>query len=109
MNCPILQRVSHRKPNCVIAASLATLVLAGCSSAPKPPSNSNAPVAATPTPTPTPASPSATTPASTDDRDRLNGTWKLISFEQGDPGGEMTKPYTDQAVGRLTLDKAGRI
>jgi hypothetical protein len=39
----------------------------------------------------------------------LNGTWKLISFEQGDPSGEMTKPYTDQAVGRLTLDKAGRI
>ncbi len=39
----------------------------------------------------------------------LNGVWQLVSFEQNDPGGNVSHPYGEMPIGRLTFDAAGRM
>lgn len=41
------------------------------------------------------------------DRNALNGTWELQSFEQNEPDGNVTHPYGEMPIGRLTFDAAG--
>lgn len=43
------------------------------------------------------------------DRNSLNGVWQLVSFEQNEPDGNVSYPYGEMPVGRLTFDAAGRM
>ena len=48
-------------------------------------------------------------PAVASERNSLSGVWQLVSFEQNDPGGNVSHPYGEMPVGRLTFDAAGRM
>jgi hypothetical protein len=48
-------------------------------------------------------------PAVPSERNSLNGVWQLVSFEQNEPDGNVSHPYGDMPIGRLTLDAAGRM
>lgn len=74
----------------------ACLLLAGCGTAPQ----------ATEVPA---AQPEQAAPAAPSDRASLNGVWQLVSFEQNEPDGNVSHPYGDMPVGRLTFDAAGRM
>jgi hypothetical protein len=41
-------------------------------------------------------------------RDRLLGTWELVSYESFEPDGRSRRPFGD-AVGRITYDAAGNM
>jgi len=41
-------------------------------------------------------------------RERLIGTWRLVSYETIEPGGRRAKPFGD-AVGRLSYDECGNM
>jgi hypothetical protein len=41
-------------------------------------------------------------------RERLIGSWRLVSYETNDPAGRLGRPYAD-AVGRLTYDARGNM
>lgn len=41
-------------------------------------------------------------------RERLIGSWRLVSYETRDPAGRVGQPYAD-AVGRLTYDDGGNM
>jgi len=41
-------------------------------------------------------------------RDRLIGSWRLVSYETRDPAGRTTRPY-GEAVGRLSYDALGNM
>ena len=45
---------------------------------------------------------------SADVRDRLIGSWRLVSYEARDAAGRTTRPYGD-AVGRLSYDTRGNM
>lgn len=38
----------------------------------------------------------------------LKGVWELVSFDQNESDGNVSHPYGDMPVGRLTFDEAGR-
>ena len=81
---------------------LGFLVLAGCSSSSTPPATvETAPVRESPVATAKPVDGS--------DRAAINGVWQLASFEQNESDGNVSHPYGDMPVGRLTLDAAGRL
>lgn len=42
-------------------------------------------------------------------RSRFIGVWKLVSFELKSMNGEVSYPYGERPVGRLTYDPAGRM
>jgi len=42
-------------------------------------------------------------------RDRFIGTWKLLSCELKAGNGNLSYPYGEQPVGRISYDKAGRM
>ncbi|HEV2688580.1 MAG TPA: lipocalin-like domain-containing protein, partial [Bryobacteraceae bacterium] len=42
-------------------------------------------------------------------RDRFIGVWKLVSCELKSANGDLTYPYGEQPIGRITYDKAGRM
>ncbi len=48
-------------------------------------------------------------PAIATERTALNGVWQLVSFEQNESDGNISHPYGDMPVGRLTFDAAGRM
>ena len=50
-----------------------------------------------------------TQPTIATDRTALNGVWQLVSFDQNEPDGNISHPYGDMPVGRLTFDAAGRM
>ncbi len=77
---------------------VACLFLAGCggSSAPK----TEEVVSTTPEPAQAPV---------VNDRNSLNGVWQLVSFEQNEAGGNVSYPYGDMPIGRLTFDAAGHM
>lgn len=81
---------------CLLALSL---VLVGCggSSAPQ--------VAETPTAAPV----EQAQPTIATDRTSLNGVWQLVSFDQNESDGNISHPYGEMPVGRLTFDAAGRM
>ena len=78
------------------------LVLAGCGSS-SPPQTA---VEVTSTPTS-----AAAVPVSVDHSDRasINGVWQLTKFEQNESDGNVSHPYGEMPVGRLTFDAAGRM
>jgi hypothetical protein len=83
------------------ACSLALfLILVGCSR------NSAPQVAEAPASQPA-EQPSQPTVAS--ERSALNGVWQLVSFDQNETDGNITHPYGEMPVGRLTFDAAGRM
>ncbi len=43
------------------------------------------------------------------DRNNLNGVWQLVSFDQNESDGNISHPYSEMPVGRLTFDAAGRM
>ena len=42
-------------------------------------------------------------------RDRFIGVWKLVSCQLKAANGDLSYPYGEQPVGRITYDKAGRM
>lgn len=42
-------------------------------------------------------------------RNRFIGVWKLVSCERKSSSGELSYPYGEKPVGRITYDKAGRM
>ena len=74
----------------------ACILLASCGSAPQ----------ATEVP---PAPIEQVQPTVINDRNSLNGVWQLVSFEQNEPDGNVSYPYGEMPVGRLTFDAAGRM
>jgi hypothetical protein len=48
-------------------------------------------------------------PTVVSDRESFNGVWQLVTFEQNEPDGNISLPYGDMPVGRLTFDAAGRM
>jgi YD repeat-containing protein len=42
-------------------------------------------------------------------RDRFIGVWKLVSCQLKASNGDLSYPYGEQPVGRITYDKAGRM
>jgi hypothetical protein len=48
-------------------------------------------------------------PVIASERNSLNGVWKLVSFEQTEASGNVSYPYSEMPVGRLTFDAAGRM
>jgi hypothetical protein len=48
-------------------------------------------------------------PKTLTDRDLLNGVWQLATFEQNESDGNVSHPYGEMPVGRLTFDAAGRM
>jgi hypothetical protein len=53
--------------------------------------------------------PAQVQPTLVNDRNSLNGVWELVSFEQNEPGGNISNPYGETPIGRLTFDAAGRM
>jgi hypothetical protein len=45
----------------------------------------------------------------TSDRGAINGVWQLVSFDQNEADGNVSHPYGEMPVGRLTFDAAGRM
>ncbi len=85
------------------ALAVAFVLLAACNKAPEE-------TAKVPEPAPTSTVPSNPTPQSAaTDRTAINGTWDLVSFEQNEPDGNVSYPYGEMPVGRLTFDPANRM
>ena len=42
-------------------------------------------------------------------RNRFIGVWKLVSCERKSSGGDLSYPYGEKPIGRITYDKAGRM
>lgn len=79
------------------------LLLAGCNS-----SSSEAPTvpaASEPQSTVAPV----TTVSRAADQTAIHGVWKLVSFDQNEADGNVSHPYGEAPVGRLTFDTAGRM
>jgi len=53
--------------------------------------------------------PAEVQPIVNNDRNSLNGVWRLVSFEQNESDGNVSFPYGEAPVGRLTFDAAGRM
>ena len=85
------------KTTAIVALSL---ILAACGGG-SAPQTAEAPAAAAPVEQ---AQPSPVT-----ERSSLNGVWQLVNFEQNDPGGNVSHPYGEMPVGRLTFDATGRM
>jgi hypothetical protein len=73
------------------------VLLVSCGSAPPPVES------------PTPPVEQVVQPTVINDRNSLNGVWKLVSFEQSEPDGNVSYPYGEMPSGRLTFDAAGRM
>jgi hypothetical protein len=43
------------------------------------------------------------------DKEKLLGTWQLISWEEHEPGHDVTYPVGSNAVGQISYDAAGRM
>ncbi|MEP6963042.1 MAG: lipocalin-like domain-containing protein [Acidobacteriota bacterium] len=84
-----------------LAAGIVCVVLASCGGSSPPPQT------ASQTPASAPSSPEA--PSGASDRSNIVGVWKLVSFEQNEPDGNISMPYGEKPAGRLTFDNAGRI
>ncbi|MEO5923468.1 MAG: lipocalin-like domain-containing protein [Bryobacteraceae bacterium] len=82
---------------CALTLLFLLLVACGGGSAPQ--------TAATPAPEPAEQS----LPAAATDRNSLNGVWQLVSFDQTESDGNVSHPYGEMPLGRLTLDAAGRM
>lgn len=65
--------------------------------------------APTTTETPTAPEPAQVQPTVVNDRNSLNGVWQLVRFEQNESDGNVSLPYGETPVGRLTFDAAGRM
>jgi hypothetical protein len=83
---------------CALALSFLLLVACGGGSAPQ--TTVEAPAAQ-------PAADQAQPVAS--ERNSLNGVWQLVSFDQNEADGNVSHPYGDMPIGRLTFDAAGRM
>ncbi|MEO8098793.1 MAG: lipocalin-like domain-containing protein [Acidobacteriota bacterium] len=82
-----------------LGAGIFCIFLAGCGGSSAPPETAQAP--------PTTTSPDAPAIAPSD-RSNIVGVWKLVSFEQNEPDGNISMPYGGEPIGRLTFDNAGR-
>ncbi len=81
---------------------LGFLLLGGCGSSSTPPATVETP--------PVQESPVvAVKPVDTSERASIHGVWQLVSFEQNESDGNVSHPYGDMPVGRLTLDAAGHL
>ena len=74
------------------------LLLAGCGGSSPAPKVAEAP-----------ATVEQSQPTAVSDPNSLNGVWQLVSFEQNEPDGNVSYPYGEMPIGRLTFDAAGRI
>jgi hypothetical protein len=63
----------------------------------------------TPPPVAEAPAPEVIQPTVINDRNSLNGTWQLVSFEQMETDGNVSYPYGDMPIGRLIFDAAGRM
>jgi hypothetical protein len=85
----------------ICALAVACVLLAACNKTPQ--ETAQAPEPATTAP------PADTTPQQQTDRTAINGAWQLVSFEQNEPDGNISRPYGEMPVGRLTFDAANRM
>jgi hypothetical protein len=85
------------------AIVFAFVLLAACSKAPQETAKAPEPSTATTEPPP------STTPQAVTDRTSFNGVWELVSFDQNEPDGNISHPYGEMPIGRLTFDAANRM
>lgn len=83
------------------ALAVAFVILAACSKAPEESASTAQPTATEPAP-----QEQATV---VNDRTSFNGVWDLVSFDQNEPDGNISHPYGEMPVGRLTFDAANRM
>jgi hypothetical protein len=81
--------------------ALAFALFAACGKAPQETTQTAAPTSA--------IAPASTTPEAVTDRTLLNGVWELVSFDQNESDGNISHPYGEMPVGRLTFDSANRM